>query len=152
MPKPQSDIASLIASFTSHIDGIIASSVDAKIAEVMNRLSFLRPAAPPVDEQPVRRVYKVRSPAPPPAPLLPLPKAREATVIPPEVKITRLPPGPGPGQRSYSQTRSQCRVPGCLTKNAGPRYDVMCRDHYSSLNSEERAKMKELWKAGQARA
>jgi len=95
-----------------------------------------------------KRVVAPVTPCVPP----PLPVPKTPAVIPPEVTITRLPPGPVPAQRAISASRTRCRVPGCLTKNSGPRYDLFCRDHYAQLNTEERAKMKAMWKVGQASA
>jgi hypothetical protein len=88
-----------------------------------------------------------------PPPLPALPQKRVATQLPPDVKITRLPPGPVPqAQRSVSDSRTQCRLPGCPNRNSGPRFDLFCREHYAKLNAEERMKYKALWKTTHAPA
>jgi hypothetical protein len=76
-----------------------------------------------------------------------LPQARTATILPADVKITRLPPGPMPKERKIAaEARTRCQLPGCLERHAGPRYDFFCRDHYAQLNADERKKYRQLWR------
>ena len=178
MPQPAPTVSELIASFTAEIDQLIEAAVAARLTDVFARLrpDLSAPAATPKRSPPSRSqsvgptrpasspvrlspppaapprlfVRKVATP-PTPALVVALPKPKLATIIPADVKITRLPPGPVPGaRRSYSELRSQCRVPGCQERNSGPRFDLMCRDHYARFNAAERQKFKEMWKAGQA--
>jgi hypothetical protein len=89
-----------------------------------------------------------------PAPaVVELPQKRAATVLPSSVQITRLPPGPVPGsRRSRDESLALCRLPGCLEKHSGPRYDLFCREHYAKFNKDERQKYKDIWKEQHARA
>jgi hypothetical protein len=101
------------------------------------------------------REHGARSPTSPPsqvgsapAPQLALPRPKTPTIIPADVQITRLPPGPVPKERrTLTGPSVVCRLPGCTSKHSGPRYDLFCREHYAMLNVEERRKYKALWKA-----
>jgi len=153
MPR-SNDVASLVSEFTSRIEGLIdrtvAERLDHALAEF--RSTALAPRIPQPRATRPQRVLRAapRRAVPAPRPLAELPKPMAATVIPPSVKITRLPPGPVPRASTYSKLRAQCRLPGCLTRNSGPRFDFFCRDHYAALRREEREKYKAQWKAAHA--
>jgi hypothetical protein len=147
------EVANLVAAFTSDLDAVIDRMVAERFVTALDEFRLTVFGTAPQRTRSVRRTHVARGTpvpvaAPPPRPLpVALPKARTATVIPSHVPITRLPPGPVPKQHSYSALRSQCRLPGCLTKNSGPRFDYFCRDHYAVLNRDEREKYKAQWKA-----
>lgn len=158
------EIADLVGSFTTKLEEHIDGLVKARLAELFARLDVRDLVTAPASPRRAlaaprvgRRPAAVARPSAPPLvrsqptalppSVIELPKPKQATVIPADFKITRLPPGPSPRQGTYSELRSRCRVPGCLEKNSGPRYDLMCRDHYAKLNAEERQKYKAMWKA-----
>ena len=61
-----------------------------------------------------------------------------------------MPPGPTPNDPKRAGPPMECRVPGCIIKSRGPRYDFFCADHYSMLNADDRKKYTDMWKASRA--
>jgi hypothetical protein len=102
-------------------------------------------ATPPASPPPARAAALAH---PPLVVTLPMPKT--ATVIPEGVTIKRLPPGPAPRAEKRAGPPTNCRLPGCMMKNSGPRYDFFCRDHYAQLNKEDRQRYADLWRAQRA--
>lgn len=91
------------------------------------------------------------APAPRPAPVVvSLPAARAATVIPQTVAITKLPPGPTPNDPKRPGPPMECRLPGCMMKSRGPRYDFFCADHYQQLSADQRRHYADLWRQNRA--
>jgi hypothetical protein len=93
---------------------------------------------------------RAATPTKAPAPVIALPAPKTATVIPADVKITKLPPGPVPRESKRTGPSMECRCPGCKVKSRGPRYDYFCADHYAAFNAEERRKYAMVWKARRA--
>lgn len=66
-------------------------------------------------------------------------------------KVTVLPPGPRPDRPKRAGPSMECRVPGCLTKSRGPRYEYFCADHFRAFNHEQRAEFTRQWKERKAK-
>ena len=157
----------LIDRYTDLIERVIDEAVATRLAE---RLSRLPPAAlaprsqppfvparrgrPPAGARPTapspRTGAAQDSPAESFVAILPTMPSRTPTPIPAHIQITRLPPGPAPSDRKRSGPPMECRLPGCLMKSRGPRYEYFCEDHYRQLNADERRKYAEQWRAARA--
>lgn len=158
-------VSDVVDSFVLRLDALVNAEVERRLNETLASLRaglMARDPAPAAPRfKPAPRLASAprfvpappTRPQPPPAILVELPKARTATVLPPGVKITRLPPGPVPrGPRQSSPETGLCRLPGCPNRHSGPRYDLFCRDHYGTLSAAERQKYKAMWKAAHALA
>jgi len=44
-----------------------------------------------------------------------------------------------------------CRLPGCLMRSRGPRYEYFCDEHFRLLNPEERRHYAAMWRAARVR-
>ena len=156
----------LIDRYTSLIERTIDEAVAARVAEAISRRPPETRAPRPLPAAPVRRGRPPAAARPPPrssrngagqdsppesfVAMLPAMPSRTPTPIPAHIQITRLPPGPAPSDRKRSGPPMECRLPGCLMKSRGPRYEYFCEDHYRQLNADERRKYAEQWRAARA--
>lgn len=62
------------------------------------------------------------------------------------VRMTKLPPGPAPGERKRRGPPMECRTPGCTVKSRGPRFEFFCGEHFRAFSPEERRSLAEAFK------
>jgi len=177
MLPTSADLPSLVASCSAFVDRAIDDAVTEKLAETMAGMRgalFPAVAAAPVRAKAARRPRRATRTT---APVTVAPTARRVRLCPvpgcgkpaagPRYHWRCREHGAAPGLKAAvtaaalpapkaatatGASRAQCRVPGCPTKNSGPRFEFFCREHYAALNSAERAKMKAAWKAAHAAA
>jgi hypothetical protein len=159
----ESERIALIEQYTQRLEEVIERVISARVAEAVanaraqngalhrangHAAAVGRTDTPggtevarrPGNHSPGRRAVAILPPMP----------SREPTVIPAHVQITRLPPGPRPDERRRAGPPMDCRLPGCLIRSRGPRYEYFCEEHYRLLNADERRHYAAMWRAARA--